>query len=98
MKRLALISPLAIAACTPAVPTAEDFIPEYFGIEATVLDSDLVQFNVAMRNAQSEDDVRDYANCAAARYTLDRGYGFARHLRTKFYKEGGVWSADAVYT
>ncbi len=98
MTRFAFISPLALAACAPPVPMAEDLIPDYLGIETTALDVDLVQFNVAMTNALSEGDVRNYADCAAAAYTLDRGYAFARHLRTNVYKEGGVWSADAVYT
>lgn len=98
MNRFALISPFALAACAPPAPMAEDFIPEYLGAEAIVLDVDLVQLNVAMTKAQSEDDLRAYTECAVAGYALDRGYEFARHLRTKIYKEGGVWSADAVYT
>ena len=40
----------------------------------------------------------DYAECAAAQYTLIRGYGFARHVRTNVTEEGGIWRADAVYT
>ena len=98
MTRFALISPLALAACTPSAPTAEDLIPDYLGVETTALDDELVQFKVSMTNALSDQDVRNYADCAAAGYTLDRGFGFARHLRTNVYKEGGVWSADAVYT
>ena len=98
MKRIALISPLALAACGPEVPLAEDFIPDYLGVETTTLDGDLVQFNVAMTKAQSRADVRRYAECAAAQYTLFRGYGFTRHLRTNVTEEGGVWAADAVYT
>ncbi len=98
MNRFALISPLALAACAPPAPTAEDLIPEYLGVETIVLDGDLVQFNVAMTKALSEEDVLRYAECAAAQYTLFRGYAFARHLRTNVYEEGGVWSADAVYT
>jgi hypothetical protein len=98
MTRFAFISPLALAACGPAVPTAEDLIPEYLGIQTTLLDVGLVQFNVAMTKALSADDVRNYADCAAAGYTLARGYSFARHLRTNVYNEGGIWSADAVYT
>lgn len=98
MKRIALISPLALAACAPPVPTAEDFIPNYLGIETVPLDGDLVQFNVAMTKALSNADVQRYAECAAARYTVDQGYGFARHLRTNVTEEGGVWAADAVYT
>lgn len=98
MKRIALISPLALVACAPPVPMAEDFIPDYLGVETTPLDGDLVQFNVAMTKALSSEDVQRYAECAAASYTLKQGYGFARHLRTKVTEEGGVWAADAVYT
>jgi hypothetical protein len=98
MRQLAFISPLALVACAPPAPVAEDFIPEYLGVETNLLDGDLVQFNVAMTKAQSSRDVERYAECAAAQYTVIRGYGFARHLRTKVNEEGGVWSADAVYT
>ncbi len=92
------LAPLLLAACTPQVPDAEDFIPEYKGVETSLLDGDLVQFNVAMTKAQSADDVAAYAECAAAQYTLIRGYGFARHVRTNVDVKGGIWHADAVYT
>lgn len=98
MRRIALISPLALVACGPPVPLAEDFIPDYLGVVSSRLDGDLVQFNVAMTKAQSDADVQRYAECAAAQYTLSQGYGFARHLRTNVAEEGGVWAADAVYT
>ena len=98
MKAHALVIPLALAACGPQVPTAEDFIPEYQGVETALLDGDLVQFKVAMTKALSTEDVADYAECAAAQYTLIRGYGFARHVRTNVDVEGGIWRADAVYT
>ncbi|MFK7879171.1 hypothetical protein [Roseobacter sp.] len=98
MKPIAFISPLALAACASPVPMAEDFVPEYLGVQTQLLDGDLVQFNVAMTKAQSEEDVERYAECAAAQYALIRGYGFARHLRTNVTKEAGVWAADAVYT
>ena len=97
MKRLMLISPLMFGACQSA-PTAEDFIPDYLGVETTVLSGDLVQFNVAMTKAQAAANVSRYAECAAAQYALIRGYGFARHLRTNVYKEAGLWRGDAVYT
>jgi hypothetical protein len=90
--------PLALGACEPQVPTAEDFIPDYKGVETKLLEGDLVQFNVAMTKAQGTKDVSDYARCAAAQYTLIRGYGFARHVRTNVSQEGGIWRADAVYT
>ncbi len=95
---MAIITPLLIAACAPTVPTAEDFIPDYKGVETVLLDGDLVQFNVAMTNARNAENVSAYAECAAAQYTLIRGYGFARHLRTNVAIEGGIWRADAVYT
>lgn len=98
MNRFAVISPLALVACAPPAPVAEDFIPDYRGVQTILLDDDLVQFNVEMTRALSHRDVERYAECAAAQYTLIRGYGFARHIRTKVNEEGGVWSADAVYT
>nr|WP_093924447.1 hypothetical protein [Sulfitobacter brevis] len=90
--------PFLLGACEPQVPSAEDFIPEYKGVKTALLDGDLVQFKVAMTKAQSTEDVAAYAECAAAQYTLIRGYGFARHVRTNVDVEGGVWRADAVYT
>lgn len=95
---MAAVFPLALAACETPPPTAEDFIPEYKGVETKLLEGDLVQFNVAMTKAQSTKDVADYARCAAAQYTLIRGYGFARHVRTNVSQEGSIWRADAVYT
>jgi hypothetical protein len=80
------------------VPVASDFIPDYKGVETKLLDGDLVQFNVAMTKALSAEDVADYAECAAAQYTLIRGYGFARHVRTNVTQEGGIFKGDAVYT
>ncbi len=98
MKYAGLILPLALASCGAGVPTAEDFIPEYKGVETVLLDGDLVQFNVAMTKALSTNDVVDYAECAAAQYTVIRGYGFARHVRTNVAEEGGIFVGDAVYT
>jgi len=92
------LATLAVAGCEPAAPLASDFIPDYKGVDTALLDGDLVQFNVAMTNAQTPADVSDYAECAAAQYTLIRGYGFARHLRTNVSEEGGLWRGDAVYT
>ncbi len=99
---MALISALALAsglsACTDDEGPAAPFAPVYGGIETRLLDGDLVQFDVAMRGARGPGDVEDYAQCAAAQYALIRGYGFARHLRTNVYEEGGLWRGDAVYT
>lgn len=71
---------------------------EFLGVETRLLDDDLVNFHVEMRGARVRDDVAGYAECAAAQYTLIRGYGFARHVRTNVQEEAGLWRADAVYT
>ena len=95
---MALISPVALAACAPAAPVAEDFIPDYLGAVPIVLADDLVLIEATMTNAQNSENLREYTECAVAAYALSKGYGFARHLRTNLNEEGGVWSADAVYT
>lgn len=77
---------------------APGFAPEYLGIETRLLDDDLVGFLVAMKGARTKADVADYAKCAAAQYALIRGYGFARHVRTKVEESDGIWRGDAVYT
>jgi len=89
-----------LAACEPTDEPVEQgpFMPEYLGIKTRLLDGDLVNFFVAMRGARGHEDVANYAKCAAAQYALIRGYGFARHVRTKVDEKGGLWSADAVYT
>ena len=101
MKRAAFISLLAalpIAGCVEAQPEQMAFRPDYKGVETRLLEGDLVGFVVAMTGARSGEDVADYAQCAAAQYTLIRGYGFARHLRTNVDETGGLWRADAIYT
>ncbi|MCI5094764.1 MAG: hypothetical protein MRY77_00460 [Rhodobacteraceae bacterium] len=99
MVRFALITPLMLAACEPAqTDQVTRFEPDYMGVETSLLEGDLVQFHVSMTGALGPHDVDNYAECAAAQYALIRGYGFARHLRTNLNQEGGVWTADAVYT
>ena len=96
MRALALILPLA--ACGDAPLTAERLIPDYRGVETFLLADDLVNFQVSMTNALSGEDVSDYAECAAAGYTLIRGFGFAQHVRTSVTQEAGLWKGDAYYT
>lgn len=100
--RLVLISLLALAGCAasqaPDTAARAAFDPSYEGVETRLMDGDLVNFKVAMRGARNAEDVARYAECAAAQYTLIRGYGFARHVRTNVAQEAGIWSADAVYT
>ncbi|MEO9822636.1 MAG: hypothetical protein ABJ370_05455 [Paracoccaceae bacterium] len=96
MRALALIMPLT--ACSAPEITAEQLIPDYRGIETMLIADDLVNFQVEMTNALSLSDVEDYARCAAAGYTLIRGWGFARHVRTGVEQDNNVWTADAYYT
>ena len=93
-----IITPLALAACDAPAPTAEQLVPDYRGVNTALLDGDLVRFEVAMTNALAPENVSQYAECAAAEYTLIRGYGFARHVRTNVAREGDVSTGDAVYT
>jgi len=95
---LGLLSLMPLAACE-AAPTAQQFAPRYHGVETRLLKQDLVQFNVSMTNALGSEDIEQYAECAAAGYTVIRGWGFARHIRTTVEQEAdGIWTADAVYT
>jgi len=58
-----------------------------------------VQFHVTLSGTQSSEQVARYAECAAAQYTLIRGFGLARHVRTtRIGQQADRLSADAVYT
>jgi hypothetical protein len=69
----------------------------YEGVQVILLDEGLVSFSVAMRGAKDEADVEAYGRCAAAQYALDKGFGFARQVRTIVTKDGQEWYGDAVY-
>lgn len=97
MRAASLFPILALGACD-AAPTPPTGDIRYGGIETRLLDGDLVNFKVQMVNASSNEDVLDYAECAAAQYALIRGFGFARNVRTLVDEEGGIWTGDAVYT
>ena len=92
---------LVLSGCAPGEGDTQRAVEarfEYLGVETRLLDEDLVNVRVEMRGARGREDVADYAECAAAQYTLIRGYGFARHVRTNVQEEAGLWRADAVYT
>ena len=98
MKAAAIIALAALTACTGAGVSQSAARPSYDGVQTQLLDGDLVGFQVALRGADSPQAVTRYAECAAAQYTLIRGYSFARHVRTTLDKQGSTWRADAVYT
>lgn len=89
---------MLIGACAPGAPEVARGDQSYEGVETRLLEGDLVQFRVTMTNPRTPLDVKAYSECAAAQYTLIRGFGFARHVRTNVYEEAGTWIADAVYT
>ncbi|MBV1869006.1 MAG: hypothetical protein KUG69_14045 [Marinosulfonomonas sp.] len=86
----------ALAGCA-ADPQAAA-VPQYDGYTALIIDDGLINFLVTMRGIESREQIADYAECVAAGYALERGNGFARHVRTNVAKEAGIWRADAVYT
>ena len=93
------VATAGLCACAGDQTVAQgDFSPSYQGIETILLDGDLVNFRVAMTGAREPGDVDAYARCAAAQYSLIRGFGFARHVRTNVAQSGGTWRGDAVYT
>ncbi|MFN6952058.1 MAG: hypothetical protein ACK4NE_05650, partial [Albidovulum sp.] len=62
------------------------------------LGGDLVGFRVAVKGAEAASDAEEYATCVASAYALERQAGFVRKVRVYVKEEGGVWSADAVYS
>ena len=95
--RLGLVAILALAGCAGTATDAPER-PTYLGVRTSLLDGDLVNFDVALNGAATPEAVERYAQCAAAQYALIRGYSFARLVRTNVTEEGGTWRADAVYT
>lgn len=93
---LALMGGACVPVCGDCVPDYGSF--DYLGVETRLLDDDIVNFRVRMAGTQSAADVSDYAECAAAQYTLIRGFGFARHVRTTVAEDGNTWLGDAYYT
>lgn len=86
-----------LAACAEAT-TRAGTLPIYLGSETLLMAPDLVNVRVRVRDVQGGEQVTRYADCAAARFALENGYGFARQVRTNLTEEGGVWRADAVYS
>lgn len=88
----------ALGACTPAAEVPQERrAPIFAGASAVLLDDGLVRLTVALDGADDATAVEAYGRCAAARYALDQGYGFARPVRTIVKREGRMWYGDAVY-
>ncbi|WP_424939642.1 hypothetical protein [Aliiroseovarius sp. S253] len=69
----------------------------YLGIQTERLDDDLVQINVRLEGEVHNENVAAYAECAAAQYTLSRGYGFARHVLTSVTQKDSIWTGKSVF-
>lgn len=88
----------ALGACAPAGEVREDRgQPVHEGVSILLLDTDLVSLTVAMRGTDDKAEVEAYGRCAAAQYALDKGFGYARQVRTIVRKDGQAWVGDAVY-
>ena len=95
---LAVMAALTLAACQNTAPVTQEPVRDY-GVKTRLLDNDLVQFHVTLSGTKSSEQVARYTECAAAQYTLIRGFGFARHVRTtRIGQQADRLSADAVYT
>lgn len=94
---LAVMAVLTLVACQSTAPVSHEPV-RYHGVQTRLLDRDLVQFAVTLSGAKTSEQVIRYAECAAAQYTLIRGFGFAQHIRTRTGQQADRWSADAVYT
>ena len=86
-----LLTGLSACAATPAGPV-------YGGADPVGMGDDLYGFLVTMEGAKDSAEVEAYVTCVVSGYTLKKNAGFARKVRLAVTEEGGVWSADAVYS
>jgi hypothetical protein len=93
---LALALSGGLSACAETGAAGRE--PIYHAADPVGLGGDLYGFLVSMENAKDEAEVQDYVTCVVAGYAMEKEYGFARKLRVYVNEEGGVWSADAVYS
>lgn len=70
----------------------------YHATDPVGMGDDLYGFLATVKGARTGTEAEDYATCVAAAYALEKQAGFARKVRVYVKEEGGVWSADAVYS
>ncbi len=92
-----------LSACVPEgqevskTPTTADV--EYLKVDTRLMSPELVNMVVTIRNPRTPIDVVAYVECAAAQYTLIRGFGFAGRVKLDVDEEkNGVWAGNAIYT
>jgi hypothetical protein len=61
------------------------------------IEDGLVRVRVDVKNAKQDAAVLSFANCTAARYAIDRGFAFARHIMSTLDYKFDLKSAEAVY-
>ncbi len=91
------VAALGLGACSAPGDSA-DLPTQYRVVDTLRIDPSLINILVEAEGPAAETTVAEYAECAAARYTLAQGFGFARRIRTQVSKTGGNWRADAVYS
>ena len=84
---------MGLGGCATERPTAPHEV-----LDTLRIGEDLINVLVQVDGDLAEETASQYAECVAAQYVLDRGYQFARHIRTNRSKTGGNWRADAVYS
>lgn len=90
-----------LVACTPVdqeVSQKPSGVVEYIKVDTRLMKPELVNMVVTMRNPRTPTDVLAYVECAAARYTLIRGFGFAGRIQVNVAEDNGLWSGNAIYT
>ena len=91
-----------LIACTPKgqeISKAPAGALEYINVDTRLMKPELVNMVVTLRNPRTPNDVLAYVECAAAQYTLIRGYGFAGRIQINVTEEDkGIWAGNAIYT
>ena len=90
-----------LLACTPQgqeVSKAPTGALEYLNVDTRLMKPELINMVVTMRNPRTPTDVLAYVECAAAQYTLIRGFGFAGRVQINVTEDKGIWAGNAIYT
>ncbi|MEH6360972.1 MAG: hypothetical protein V7761_09590 [Amylibacter sp.] len=98
----ALLATLSLlVACAPQsqeISKAPTGTMEYINVDTRLMKPELVNMVVTMRNPRTPTDVLAYVECAAAQYTLIRGFGFAGRVQVNVSEDKGIWAGNAIYT
>ena len=96
-----LVTLSLLVACAPQgqeVSKAPTGTMEYINVDTRLMKPELVNMVVTMRNPRTPTDVLAYVECAAAQYTLIRGFGFAGRVQVNVSEDKGIWAGNAIYT